>query len=467
MTRLYFILGLFLCCLIACQEENMGPTDVMEDVMEEEEEEMKESVPHIIPDGSENYLNLKSDYIFDQDSLHTFELIIPEDNLDLINTNPTAEEYVEGQLVFNGDTISPIGVRYKGSIGAFVGCTSGNDWANPSGVKTCTKLSMKLKINWEEREEKFYKLKKLQFHSMNNDPSQMHDRLGYHLFREMGVPAPRAVHARLVINGEYNGLFSLVEQIDGRFTDFNFEEEDGNLYKEVWPLRSNGNPFPDQVYLNALKTNEDENPNIDLMKTFAFAMATAESKEEQKEIVEQYLDLSESLAYAVVDRTIRHDDGPFHWYCGDSGDCASHNFYWYEEPIKEKLHLIAWDLDNAFDNIIEDSNPVTPIADDWGQTRNNCSPFPDGWLFLEQLSAACDKITGTLATYDEEYEKLQEEFINGPFSEDEVNTLLDLWAEQIRAATIEASETNSDALSISEWENNLNRLKEQCEHARE
>ena len=53
---------------------------------------------------------------------------------------------------------------------------------------------------------------------MNLDTSLMRDRLGYLLFAEAGVAAPRSTHARVVINGEFVGLFALVEQIDGRFT---------------------------------------------------------------------------------------------------------------------------------------------------------------------------------------------------------------------------------------------------------
>lgn len=425
-----------------------------------------QEVPEIIPDGTENYLNLSSEYIFDQDSLHTFELIIPEDNLALINVNPTAENYVEGQLVFNQDTISPVGVRYKGSIGAYVDCTSGSDWANPSGYKTCTKLSMKIKINWEGREDRFYKLKKLQFHSMNNDPSQMHDRLGYHLFREMGVPAPRAVHAKLIINGKLNGLFALVEQIDGKFTDYHFDDENGNVYKEIWPLDSYGMPFTDQEYITALRTNEDDDPSVKLIKDFANALSETQNENQTRNTLEEYLHLDKALAYAVVDRTIRHDDGPFHWYCGEGKPCASHNFYWYEEPTKKKLNLIAWDLDNAFDNIIVNSNPVTPIADNWGETRNDCEPYKYGWLQLEQWSAACDILTGGLASYEEEYQSLKEAFITGPFAEDKVNALLDEWKEQIHDATVEARAINNDAIELSEWENNIEILKDQCRAAR-
>ena len=90
------------------------------------------NVPNVIPNGNENYLTMDSDYIFDQNSLNTFELKIPQSQLELIDSDPSAEEYIEGMLIFQGDTISPVGIRYKGSIGAFVGCLSGINVFDPS-----------------------------------------------------------------------------------------------------------------------------------------------------------------------------------------------------------------------------------------------------------------------------------------------------------------------------------------------
>lgn len=421
-------------------------------------------VETIIPSGDENYLNEDSDYIFDQDKLHTFELNIPEEALAQIDADPTAEEYVEASVTFEGETISPVGVRYKGSIGAFVNCLSGNNWALPSGHKTCTKLSMKVKINWEGREEKFFKLKKLQFHSLNNDPSQMRERLGYWLFREMGVPAPRCVHARLVINGNYVGLFALVEQIDGRFTRYNFEDGKGNLYKEVWPLHSNGQPFSAAHYLTHLKTNEDENPTTNMMLNFAEEIADA-PPENRQSVVEKWMNVPQIISYAVVDRTIRNDDGAFHWYCSGS-TCSPHNFYWYEETAAGKMHLIPWDLDHAFENIISNENFVTPIADKWGETRNDCKPFNYGVFQFSQRSAACDKLIGAWASYTEKYEQQLEAFKNGAFSEVQVNTLLETWGMQIRPATLEASEIYGDALTIAEWERAVVKLRNKLDFAR-
>ena len=357
----YSLLLLFALIIFSCKSDDSDEPIIIVDPPDDFE------VETIIPTGDEQYLNLDSDYIFNQETLHTFELNLPATALEQINSDPAAEEYVEGALVFNGDTISPVGIRYKGSIGAFVNCLSGTNWANPSGHKTCTKLSMKIKINWNGREEKFYGLKKLQFHSQNLDDSQMRERLGYWLFREMGVSAPRSVHARLLINGEYSGIYALTEQIDGRFTRYNFDNGKGNLYKEIWPLNSNSQPYSEQQYLNALKTNEDENPTANLIRTFAQEIANSNSGNIQN-IISDWMNVEEIIAYAVVDRTTKADDGAFHWYCSGGG-CSNHNYYWYEEPTAGTLHLIPWDMDNTFENIISNANPVTPVADALGRNH--------------------------------------------------------------------------------------------------
>jgi len=422
-------------------------------------------VPTITPTGSEQYLDLDSDYIFDQDKLPTFELNLPTASLARLDNDPAAEEYVEGSLTFEGETISPVGIRYKGSIGSFVNCVSGPDFSNPSGHKTCTKISMKIKINWEGRDDKFYGLKKLQFHSQNWDPTQMRDRLAYWLFREMDIPAPRAVHARLMINGTYAGLYSLVEQIDGRFTRHNFDDGKGNLYKEVWPIDMNGEPYNEQFYLDHLETNKDENPTAELFRTFGQEIYEADETN-IKDVIANRMDVDEIIKYAAIDRTIKVDDGAFHWYCDEEGRCENHNYYWYENPTTEKFHLIPWDMDNTFENIITTVNLVTPIADAWGETSANCEPFPYGFFGLPQRSAACDKLIHGWTKFETEYDQFRVEFIQGPFSKASVNEQLDKWEAQIRAATEEAFDAHDDAISIDTWENKISQLKINLDYAR-
>ena len=405
-----------------------------------------------------------SGYIFDQERLHTFELTLSDEALAQIDRNPSAEEWVLGSLTFEGETIDRVGIRYKGSIGAWVGCLSDPDWSDPSGHKVCTKLSMKVKVNWDDSNREFHGLRRLQFHTMNLDPSQMHERLGYWLFREMGVPAPRSVHARLIVNGTYLGLFALTEQVDGRFTRHNFDDGTGNLYKEVWPLNWDGETITnDFEFVEALKTNEDENPSIELIKNFGSEVKAA-GLGEAAEVVDRWMDIDEVLAWAVVDRTIRNDDGPFHWYCFDG--CRPHNYYWYEDPTAGTLHLIPWDLDNAFQNIVKDSNPVTPVADAWGEITADCLPFGYGDWGLMQRSAACDPLFAAWAMFDDDYGRLLNEFLAGPFAEELVTAQIEAWATQIADATTEAADIHDDAVSVRKWAGAVKELLAALDHAR-
>ncbi len=115
---------------------------------------------------------------------------------------------------------------------------------------------------------------------------------------------------------------------------------------------------------------------------------------------------------------------------------------------------------------MDENDHVTSIADDWGEISCDCNPFPYGKYGLYQKSAACDKLIAGWASFRNEYDELKSEFINGPFSESQVNSLIDEWADQIRDATIEASQIHRDAISEEDWDHTINELKIKLEYAR-
>ena len=166
-----FIVFILFSNIISCKNDEVPKVETIEDEITADSDIIENGIPEsdikdpltITPDGSEDYLNIDSEYIFDQESLHTFDLVLSEENLNLLNADPTAEEYVQGMLIFEKDTVSPVGIRYKGSIGAFVGCLDGLNLFEPSGAKICTKLSMKIKINWGGDQKNFMDKKNFNF----------------------------------------------------------------------------------------------------------------------------------------------------------------------------------------------------------------------------------------------------------------------------------------------------------------
>jgi spore coat protein H len=273
-------------------------------------------------------------WVFDDAEIHDYQLALAPDVWAALQANARDEQYADAVLSAGGQTLGRVGLRFKGSLGTLESCFADD------GTPRCTKMSMKLKFDEYEPEQRFAGLKRLNFNSMLYDDSLMRERLAYRMFREMGVAAPRAAHARLIINGEDQGVFSLVEEVDGRFTKNHFAEGDGNLYKEAWPSNADA-----AVLAEALETNEDA-PDHSVFQQFQADLLAA-TPAELPDVVASYLDLDNTLAYLAVDQALVNWDGVTGFFCY-SELCENHNFYLYQGEGPARFTLIPWDLDNTF-----------------------------------------------------------------------------------------------------------------------
>jgi spore coat protein CotH len=402
-------------------------------------------------------------YIYDPAQLRTYELLLTEADLATLDADPAAEQYVPGMMRFEGRDYGPLGIRYKGSVGAFLRCVeSGGTGYMPSGAKTCRKLSMKVGFDFVDPEGRFYGLRKLQFHAMTNDNSLMRERLGYGLFRAAGLPSPRAVHARLLVNGRLEGIFVLVEQIDGRFTRSRFSDGgEGNLYKEVWPMHE-----AEQTYITALETNEDQNPSGAKMLAFAQALAAAEG-DALGDVVDTYLDRDAITKYLAVDRAIAHIDGPLAFYCNapagqgnNPGEIGNHNYYWYEESAAARFWIVPWDLDFAFNGFGGFGGQTGAWYEPVAEMMCGCpeSGGQGGGASLRRLPSGCDKLVQGLALLREPFEARMREFAEGPFRAQAVDAQLDAWAQQI-AGLVDEQAQDPEQISVEEWESALSNLR--------
>jgi spore coat protein H len=359
----------------------------------------------------------EASHIYDQDLLHTFDVEVAPEDLQRVDMNPSAEQYVPARLTFEGKTYD-VGYRYKGSLGAFF-----PPCANLLTRQKEGKCSVKLSFNWQDPEGKFFGLKKLLFHAMNNDRSMMRERLGYTLFRQMGVPASRASHAVLRVNGKAQ-IYALVEEIDGRFARSRFSEGGkGNLYKEVWPVAKEAQP-----YLNALETNEDDQPSVDGMIRFQ------EAVRQGPEAMAALMDVDVTTSYIAVDRVILSDDGPFHLYCYPMGNNptapANHNYYWYEAKAADRMWLIPWDLDYSMAEI---ENPAH-MPFDWKKPADPADCSCGGGLGRRELAPGCDPVIKNFQAWIAAYEAKVDALIAGPFRKTNVDEALDRWKKQLTTA---------------------------------
>jgi len=365
----------------------------------------------------------------------------------LVNdTTVNEDRYVQASLRV-GDTELPwIAVRFKGqfSIWGCVDRASGTRKVRVEpffgNIDVCQRFSLKLDFNEYDPDARLDGLKKLNLHAMSADPSKMRERLGYSLYREMGILAPRAVHARVYINGEYHGLFAAVEEVDGRFTANRFPKSgDGNLYKELWPSQ-----FPasnDDAARAALKTNDDPT-SIDVSDFSAFRDAVrAATESDFASKLGPHIDFDYLARYIVVNRAINDFDGVLAFYYGWGPPPANHNSYWYHDTESGQFKLIPWDLDKSFwypepnfwsDNAANGLN-ITP---NWNVKTKSCDGYQVWFDNLNQpyrmMAIDCDPLLRLLRgqVYDGQ-KAITEAFLAGPFSEASVRAKVEKWRTQI------------------------------------
>jgi hypothetical protein len=406
------------------------------------------------------------DYLFDPTALRTFDLYLSREDLAVLDADPTAEEYVPGRLAFEGGLVADVGIRYKGSAGSFLFCVANS--FPPSGKKTCVKLGMKIKIDYLDDDARFFGQNKLQFHAMNLDASLLRERLSYGLFDALGVHASRTAHVRLRVNGKLVGIFLLVEVIDGPFPRGRFADGGGgNLYKEVWPVG-----LDEARYLAALENNKKDQPSAAKMVAFADALAVADDQT-LPDVVEHWLDAEYAARFIAVDRTIRHDDGPHHWYCHGTTlgtedawqtqrsyagvACGNHNYYWYEDSAQERLWPVPWDLDNA----ISPSNGFTTVLSAWDDLDVDCSSLLTPSFGSPQMPITCDPLhRGMALSLRERVASALMELSAGPLSEAELDAKLDAWVAQLEPAIREANAAQLSEPKLDAWKDNVQVLRD-------
>ena len=63
----------------------------------------------------------------------------------------------------------------------------------------------------------------------------------------------------------------------------------------------------------ALRTNEDENPSVERVLAFGDAVMDHDGVA-RTEVIRYWMSIVNTMRYVAVDRTIRADDGPFHFF---------------------------------------------------------------------------------------------------------------------------------------------------------
>ncbi|HWA71935.1 MAG TPA: CotH kinase family protein [Polyangiaceae bacterium] len=375
--------------------------------------------------GPSEFSARNSAELFAWDHVPVFEATLPAERWSYLREHARDELYEPAELRFEGKALGTVGLRFKGNVGTLFSCF------DAQGHLICSKLSMKLSFDEYRPDARFFGLKRLNLHAMAHDGSRLHERLGYDLFREVGVLAPRSAWAVLKINGESQGLFSMVEQVDGRFTADRFPKNgDGNLYKEAWPVHGEAAYY--QAHLETEPADDTAARHVTVSALGAELAETAEPAA-KRAALEQRMDLGYLARYMAVDDAIANVDGVTALYAGATPSAyQNHNFYLYLEEKQPKLWLIPWDLDATF----------TPRGDfeiipRWNGPTPECSRSYLVWGSAYVVPPACDPLFQALAAEPSAYRTAVDELLAGPFSEAALSSKIEQHAAFIEQAVAE------------------------------
>lgn len=233
--------------------------------------------------------------IYDEDLLPTFEVEISKDNLRRLESDFRSMNKEYRPITFRyGDEVYPDAmIRIKG---------------NNSQCKG--KMQFSIAFNRINPEGRFHGLRRI---SLDHGGCHLfEERLSMAFARDLKLPGLCVNHARLMMNGEYHGLFINVEPMNKDFLKRNFAEHDGNLYKKA----------------EELKTNEEEGDTSDLEAYWA-AQNLAE--------VEQLLDVEQAITIWAFESVLPALDNFVQF---------GRNFYIYNHPLRGFLFL-PYDFDQG------------------------------------------------------------------------------------------------------------------------
>ncbi|MEK7253372.1 MAG: CotH kinase family protein, partial [Bacteroidota bacterium] len=268
--------------------------------------------------------------VFQDDLIPRVDINMPPDSLQKMLV-PGSEYHWHATFIFDSgslvDTLENVGVKIRGntSVGA-------------------AKKSFRVSFNTYESGRKWQGLEKLNLLGNHNDPVVARAKISWDLLRRMGIPAPRSNHVRLYFNGDYRGLYVNVEHVDEEFVQLRFGNNEGNLYKCLWPADlafKGGDP---DVYKQEfggrrayeLMTNEAADDYSDLAHfiTVLNQTPTADLPCELEKVfnVDNYLKI---IAFDLLDGN---------W---DNAIYNKNNFYLYQNLATGKFEYVPYDLDNT------------------------------------------------------------------------------------------------------------------------
>ena len=267
---------------------------------------------------------------FDDTVLHDVKLWINSRDWETLKTNFLSNAYYPADLQWNTETIRNVGIRSRGN-----------------GSRSGFKPGLRVDIDRYASTQKFLGLKSFVLRNNTQDPSQMHEALSMLFFRRMGLAASREAYARLFVNNQYVGLYTIVESVDKSFLTRQYGEDSGYLFDYDYPVDAAPFYFEDRgrdaaayVPLPFKPETHENNSRPEVIADMVQAI-NASSGATFRGAVAEFIDLGQFIRHVATEVFLAEQDGII-------GEWGMNNFFMYRPELSNQFRLIVWDKSQAF-----------------------------------------------------------------------------------------------------------------------
>ncbi|PIF02355.1 MAG: hypothetical protein CR996_00275 [Draconibacterium sp.] len=372
--------------------------------------------------------NTNGDNLFDDSFLHEFRFESVDTNK-FINT----KKYQQLKMIVDGNIVDSIGFKRKGNI---------SQYSDPN------KKAIKIKTNKYVKGKKYDGIKEFTLHINYQDPTMMREKLTYDICAEMGLFSLRAAFAKVYINDDYWGLYTIVEGKDEIYKQV-FDNKDMDVIESL--------DLGDMCYISDNPTDYDYDNNSSELPTYQLEngdpatawvrFATMIDKANNTpnntyvDTVSKYLNLEDFFKYQAINVYLMNMDS----YISFKGN----QIYVYD-TVANLWQIIPWDFNASFglwntNNYSPSTYEMIPNAISNGCIAGKLNEIPE--LKEYYLNAMCqlNDIVGDTTNYSSKidtwkaqiqqavYEDTRKHITNTDFDNSLEHGYLNLFEENIPA----------------------------------
>lgn len=323
-----------------------------------------------------------SDDLFNPEVLQRIDLWLNSADWAKLKAAFQENTYYPADLTWNGQTVSNVGIRSRGL-----------------GSRSSTKPGLRVDFDRYSAGQHFLGLKSFVLDNLTQDKTGIRETATMRLFTRLGIPAPRETHTRLYVNGEYTGLYGLIESVDKTMMGRVFGsigdnvQNDGYLFEynyvvgSPWRFTYEGADLAPYKARFDIKTNESHGdvkiwgPIEELVR-----LVNDTNASQFESAIGPRVDLPAFVRYIAAQNFVAQNDG-FNGYDG------MNNFYFYRLEDSPKHVFIAWDEDVAF---LQPDFGITTRLDENVLTQKTLSLNSYSSQYFSVLLEAADSASGWL-----------------------------------------------------------------------